>query len=113
MRLLLGMSFSKPSSFTALTRSLGTTVTIFAPIPVTQRGHGLKRAPKWTSGLLFWLLLQVGKAKQKKKMLPALLMSSLLVPRIMCLFVENDFMYLLYKRLESGDALVYLRLDLL
>lgn len=53
------------------------------------------------------------KSKTEKKMLPALLMSSLLVPRIMCLFVENDFMYLLYKRLESGDALVYLRLDLL
>lgn len=47
------------------------------------------------------------KTKQKKKQKNAASfvdVQRLLVPRIMCLFMENDFMYLLFKRLESGET---------
>lgn len=50
------------------------------------------------------MLLLVLKTKENKKgkTLPGLLMSR--DTEIICLFMENDFMYLLDKRLESGDT---------
>lgn len=48
-------------------------------------------------------LVVAARLKNKKgKTLPALLMPS--DTEIICLFMENDFMYLLDKRLESGDT---------
>lgn len=44
------------------------------------------------------------KTKQKKPAASFVDVQRSLVPKIMCLFMENDFMYLLYKSLESGDT---------
>lgn len=54
-----------------------------------------------SAGFLLWLLLAVKKRKEKKdrikKLLPALLMSRVFVPEIVCVFMDTDFMRLLRK----------------
>lgn len=103
-------------TFSPLTCGLCTVVLAptFALLPLVPAGLSCPHSPasSWTKGRLcdlspemdhrplFWLLLLV-----KKKIMASFVdVQRSSSPQIMCLFMENDFKYLLYKRLEPSDT---------